>query len=96
LRDAWKRVQKFVSAPAWKNYIIGPAEDLESLTSDELDLHIRNTASAGLHMVGSAGMSARNAGYGVVDPDFVVKGFSGLRVIDASVIVRDLFKFEPI
>jgi hypothetical protein len=45
-------------------------------------------------MVGSAGMSARNAGYGVVDPDFLVKGVSGLRIIDASVIVRDLFKFE--
>jgi choline dehydrogenase-like flavoprotein len=47
-------------------------------------------------MVGSAGMSARNAKYGVVDPDFLVKGVCGLRIIDASVIVRSLFKFEHI
>ncbi|KAJ7242906.1 glucose dehydrogenase short protein [Mycena rebaudengoi] len=86
LRDAWKRVQKFVSAPAWKNYIIAPTEDLENITSEALDQHIRNSVLAGLHMVGSAGMSAQNAGYGVVDPDFLVKGVSGLRIIDASVI----------
>jgi choline dehydrogenase-like flavoprotein len=96
LREALKRAQKFVSAPAWKNYIIAPTEDLENITSKALDQHIRNSAFAGLHMVGTAGMSARNADYGVVDPDLLVKGVSRLRIIDASVIVRDLFKFESI
>ncbi|KAJ7286789.1 aryl-alcohol oxidase [Mycena rebaudengoi] len=86
LREALKRAQKFVSAPAWNNYIIGPTEDLENITSAALDQHIRNTGSSALHMVGSAGMSARNAGYGVVDPDLLVKGVNGLRIIDASVI----------
>jgi hypothetical protein len=96
LREALKRAQKFVSAPVWKNYIIASTEDLENIPSEALDEHIRNSAFAGLHMVGSAGMSARNAGYGVVDPDLLVKGVSGLRIIDASVIVRDLFKFKRI
>jgi choline dehydrogenase-like flavoprotein len=91
LREALKRAQKFVSAPAWKNYIIAPIEDLENITSPALDQHIRNTGSSASHMVGSAGMSARNAMYGVVDPDLLVKGVSGLRIIDASVIVRRLF-----
>ncbi|KAJ7290693.1 aryl-alcohol oxidase-like protein [Mycena rebaudengoi] len=86
LREALKRAQKFVSAPAWKNYIIAPTEDLENITSAALDQHIRNTANTAYHIVGSAGMSARNAGYGVVDPDLLVKGFGGLRIIDASVI----------
>ncbi|KAJ7242968.1 GMC oxidoreductase-domain-containing protein [Mycena rebaudengoi] len=86
LREALKRAQKFVSAPVWKNYIIAPTEDLENTPGEALDKHIRNSALAGLHMVGSAGMSARNAGYGVVDPDLLVKGVSGLRIIDASVI----------
>ncbi|KAJ7242975.1 glucose-methanol-choline oxidoreductase [Mycena rebaudengoi] len=86
LREALKRAQKFVSAPVWKNYIIAPIEDLENIPSEALDKHIRNSALAGLHMVGSAGMSARNAGYGVVDPNLLVKGVSGLCIIDASVI----------
>ncbi|KAJ7286777.1 pyranose dehydrogenase [Mycena rebaudengoi] len=86
LREALKRAQKFVSAPAWKNYIIAPTEDLENITSAALDQHIRNTAVTEQHIVGSAGMSARNAGYGVVDPDLQVKGVSGLRIVDASVI----------
>ncbi|KAJ7853173.1 hypothetical protein B0H14DRAFT_2354486 [Mycena olivaceomarginata] len=33
-------------------------------------------------------MSPRGAQYGVVDPDLKVKGIAGLRVIDASVLVR--------
>ncbi|KAG6812919.1 hypothetical protein H0H93_013591 [Arthromyces matolae] len=32
-------------------------------------------------------MSPRNANHGVVDPDFRVKGTSGLRIVDASVFV---------
>jgi choline dehydrogenase-like flavoprotein len=33
-------------------------------------------------------MSPHGAQYGVVDPDLRVKGIAGLRVIDASVLVR--------
>jgi hypothetical protein len=44
------------------------------------------------HGVGSAAMSPRGASWGVVDPDFRVKGTSGLRIIDASVLVStDIF-----
>jgi choline dehydrogenase-like flavoprotein len=42
------------------------------------------------HLVGSAAMSAPDADYGVVNPDLRVKGVTGLRIVDASVMVRRL------
>ncbi|KAJ6535924.1 pyranose dehydrogenase [Mycena vulgaris] len=86
VRDGLKRAQRFVTAPVWKDYILAPAVDLESLTSDALDQFIRNNTSPMSHLVGSAGMSARGARYGVVDPDLRVKGARGLRIIGASVL----------
>lgn len=87
LREALKRAQQFFDAPVWRDSIIGPVQDFENITSDALDEIIRNTAGPSLHLVGSAGMSARDAPYGVVDPDLRVKGVEGLRIVDASVLV---------
>ncbi|KAJ7653117.1 pyranose dehydrogenase [Mycena polygramma] len=86
-RQLVRKVLKFVKAPTWKDYIIAPTGvDLETLSDDALDEYIRNTASSVAHLVGTAAMSAKNARYGVVDPDLLVKGAAGLRVIDASVM----------
>ncbi|KAJ7489579.1 alcohol oxidase [Mycena latifolia] len=85
-REALKRAQKFLTAPVWKDYILASTADIANLTSAELDQFIRNGAGSASHLVGSAGMSARNAPYGVVDPELRVKGTSGLRVIDSSVL----------
>ncbi|KAF7377822.1 GMC oxidoreductase [Mycena sanguinolenta] len=68
-----------------KDYLIAPVTDLENMSDDELDDYIRNTAGSAFHLSGTAAMSAENAGYGVVDPDLIVKGASRLRIIDASV-----------
>ncbi|KAJ7176454.1 glucose dehydrogenase short protein [Mycena filopes] len=85
-RQAVSKVLQFSKAPAWKKYIIAPTEDLENLSQPELDQYIRNTAASSDHLVGTAAMSAKDAQYGVVDPDLLVKSASGLRIIDASIM----------
>ncbi|KAJ7773871.1 aryl-alcohol oxidase-like protein [Mycena metata] len=72
-------------APAWENYIIAPAYVNSSMTDAELDEFIRQNTGPGLHLAGSAKMSAKGADDGVVDPDLIVKGLSGLRIVDLSV-----------
>lgn len=83
-----KLVQTFYNAPVWKNYIIEQTSPLANATDAELEDFIRNTAISTQHGVGTAAMSAINASYGVVNPDLRVKGASGLRIVDGSVMVR--------
>ncbi|KAF8218263.1 aryl-alcohol oxidase-like protein [Mycena galopus ATCC 62051] len=85
LRQALKRAQQFFSAPVWQDVIIGPTQQLENITTEALDTFIRETVTPSLHLVGSAAMSARDAKHGVVDPDLLVKGVDGLRIVDASI-----------
>ncbi|KAJ7140022.1 GMC oxidoreductase-domain-containing protein, partial [Mycena crocata] len=74
-RQAIKKVQSSVKAPAWRDYILFPNVDL------------KNSSLTSMYGTGTAAMSAKNARYGVVDPDLLVKGAVGLRVIDASVFL---------
>jgi len=85
-REAIKKAYRFVEAPVWKGYIIAPTIDLLNMTTDALDEFIRNTGSSSGHIVSTAAMSAKNASYGVVNPDLLVKGASGLSIIDASIM----------
>lgn len=90
MRVAIRAAARFVSSPAFSGYIVAPFGGLAnfSLSSDEaLDAYIRENTGTSAHPVGTAAMSARNAEYGVVDPDLKVKGVEGLRVVDASVLV---------
>ncbi|KAG6867838.1 hypothetical protein C0993_010411 [Termitomyces sp. T159_Od127] len=87
LREAVKSSRRFLAAPAWKDYVIGPAGDIANATTDELlDTFIRQNAGSPAHPVGTAAMSAKNASFGVVDPDLQAKGIMGLRIVDASVM----------
>jgi choline dehydrogenase-like flavoprotein len=90
-REAIKRAYRFVQAPVWKDYIIAPTTDLSKLSPQALDDYIRNGAGPSLHFVGTAAMSPKGAGYGVVDPDLLVKGVRGVRIIDNSILVRRSF-----
>ncbi|KAJ3548997.1 hypothetical protein NMY22_g1042 [Coprinellus aureogranulatus] len=68
---------------------MGPDPDL--LPKAEFEAQLRNISAPYWHMVGSAAMS--NSKEGVVDADLRVRGVKGLRVVDASVIVGNLFRF---
>ncbi|KAF7378422.1 GMC oxidoreductase [Mycena sanguinolenta] len=85
-RESVAQAYSFVQAPVWKDYIIAPTPDLSNMTTDALDEFIRNNAYTSGHIVSTAAMSAKNAPYGVVNPDLLVKGASGLSIIDASIM----------
>ncbi|KAG7100217.1 hypothetical protein E1B28_001992 [Marasmius oreades] len=88
MKEAIQAARRFAAAKAWEGYILKPF--FNSTTDAEIESMIRDTARSIYHPAGTAAMTAKNAGYGVVNPDLRVKGISGLRVIDASV-----FPFIP-
>ncbi|KXN87044.1 Glucose dehydrogenase [FAD, quinone] [Leucoagaricus sp. SymC.cos] len=89
LREAIRGAQRLFSAPVFKDNIFGSVYPASNVTSDEdLEVFIRGSAGPYLHGGGSAAMSPQGASWGVVDPDFRVKGTTGLRVVDASVFPR--------
>ncbi|KAK0199191.1 aryl-alcohol oxidase, partial [Desarmillaria ectypa] len=86
--EAVKSAKRFLSAPTWEGYILEAYGGLVNATTDEaLEEYVRENVGTAAHPVGTASMSPRFANYGVVDPDLVVKGVSGLRVVDASIFV---------
>ncbi|KAF9444128.1 GMC oxidoreductase [Macrolepiota fuliginosa MF-IS2] len=87
VREGIKSAVKFSKAPVWKNVITGLVGPLNNATTDaEIDAFIKNNTGSGLHPVGTAAMSPKNASWGVVDPDLLVKHVCGLRIVDASVL----------
>ncbi|KAJ7681664.1 alcohol oxidase [Mycena rosella] len=85
MREAMKSALRFASAPAWAGYIISPVGVNFNSTDAELDTFIRATAATIYHAAGTASMSPKGAKWGVVDPDLLVKGLTGLRIVDLSV-----------
>lgn len=90
MREAIKSSMRFLSAPAWKGYVLAPLDPgLAGATTDALlDVYIRNQTGTSAHAVGTASMSAYDADDGVVNPDLKLKKADGLRIVDASVLVR--------
>lgn len=88
LREAIRSARRLYSSPAFKSSVFDTVLPAANVTSDDdLDAYIRSVTAMFLHGVGSAAMSGPNASWGVVNPDFQVKGTSGLRIVDASVFV---------
>ncbi|KAF5346542.1 hypothetical protein D9756_010032 [Leucocoprinus leucothites] len=85
-----RSAQRFLSGRAWKDYIIAPLNGLDNTTmvgtDEELGEYVRANTATIFHPVGTASMAPVDADWGVVDPDLRVKGVSGLRVVDASVL----------
>ncbi|KAJ7235645.1 hypothetical protein B0H12DRAFT_1076059 [Mycena haematopus] len=72
---------------SFKGYVIREFEDLAAATdAASLKAYIQAKSATIFHPVGTAAMSPKGASWGVTDPDGVVKGLSGLRIIDASIL----------
>ena len=88
-REGVKISKRFMTASTWDQFIIGPYGDFKFATDDEaIDSYIRSNARSIRHPVGTAAMSAWDAKNGVVNPDLTVKKVRGLRIVDASIMVR--------
>jgi len=88
LREAHRNLRQLFMAQAFNGSVSGSLYPASNVTTDEdLNVFITNAAGPYLHGRGSAGMSPRGASWGVVNPDYQVKGTTGLRIVDASIFV---------
>lgn len=95
MRHAVRSIVRFASAPAWSDFLTGPAADFADVDIDDddsVDAWARAQASTIWHPVGTARMGKCGDAGGdagaVVNPDLTVQGARGLRIVDASVLVR--------
>ncbi|KAH9934335.1 aryl-alcohol oxidase-like protein [Fomitopsis serialis] len=88
--EAVKAARELVKAPVWRNYAIAEYSAFALAQTDaELEVYVRNYTTTIWHPVGTARMSSNASEDGVVTSSLLVKGTIGLRVVDASVLVRD-------
>ncbi|KXN85084.1 Choline dehydrogenase, mitochondrial [Leucoagaricus sp. SymC.cos] len=99
IKFAVRKAQKFLTEPAWSDYILAPVDGQGNTTmvgtDEELVEYIKTNTATVFHPVGTASMSPIDADWGVVDPDLRVKGVSGLRIVDVSVLVNLVQPFIP-
>lgn len=84
-----RSVQRFLTATAWKDYIIEPVNGANNTTAGtdaDLEEYVRSNTITVFHPTGTSSLSPVGADWGVVDPDLRVKGVSGLRIVDLSVL----------
>ena len=97
LRDAVRRLAALAAQPALADLCdairlgdtaLTPAQ-AAALPPDELDAIMLEEAGDIQHAAGTCHMTAHEDPRGVVDPDLCVRGVSGLRVADASIMPTD-------
>jgi choline dehydrogenase len=85
LRAGVRLLRRIFASPAfddWRGVEIAPGADINS--DDEVDAWVRTAAESVYHPVGTCRMGADRES--VVDPSLRVRGVTGLRVADASVM----------
>ncbi|KAF7315922.1 phosphoribosylaminoimidazole carboxylase [Mycena indigotica] len=91
MRAAVRAAFRFAFSQPFADYVVAATTlngfTLTSTSSDEeIDAYVRQNCGTVFHPVGTAAMSPVGADYGVVDPDLKVKGLTGLRIVDLSVM----------
>ena len=85
---AIKAARRFVQTPPWDGFIVDRFGDVGGAETDaEIAAAARANVETIWHPTSTARMSPGDAAWGVVDPQLLVKGTSGLRVVDASIFV---------
>ncbi|KAF9448538.1 GMC oxidoreductase [Macrolepiota fuliginosa MF-IS2] len=85
-----RSAQRLFSAQTFSSSVFGlvaPKPDANgTLTDEDIIDYITHNVMPDLHGVGTCSMAHRGADWGVVDPEFKVRGTTGLRIVDASVL----------
>lgn len=79
-----KRLRAIMRSPALSSYLADRGDPSLDCDDEALMAHIRARASAGHHFVGTCRMGADADA--VVDPRLLVRGVTGLRVVDGSIM----------
>jgi choline dehydrogenase len=86
-----RSAQRLFSSPPFSQSVfdvtIPKSNPNGTLTDEDILEYMTLQAIHFAHGVGTCSMAPHGAEWGVVDPDFKVRGINGLRIIDASVIV---------
>lgn len=91
ITESYKGIQRLLSAPAWKDYVVGPHElaaGYDFNNSSEVTRYARAFVRSQKHPTCTASMSRDSSPNGVVNHKLCVKGATGLRVVDGSVFPR--------
>jgi choline dehydrogenase/4-pyridoxate dehydrogenase len=87
IRDGLKLVRRMAQTAPLADFVaqeLAPGAAVQS--DDELDAYIRATAATAHHPLGTCKMGPDSDPMAVVDPELRVRGVTGLRVVDASVM----------
>jgi 4-pyridoxate dehydrogenase len=87
IRDGLKLVRRMAETAPLSDFVASELKPGASVQSDaELDAYIRATAATAHHPLGTCKMGPASDEMAVVDPELLVRGVAGLRVVDASVM----------
>ncbi|KAJ7443585.1 aryl-alcohol oxidase-like protein [Mycena galericulata] len=85
--QAVQTLREFLATRAWDGFIIEPFSAVAALKTDaEIETYIRTFANSLDHPTSTAKISKTTDKGGVVGPTLLVKGTTGLRIVDASIL----------
>ncbi|KAJ6540713.1 aryl-alcohol oxidase-like protein [Mycena capillaripes] len=85
--QAIKTLVSLLSTSTWSDFIVAPFSAVAALETDaQMETYIRTYANSLMHPTSTAQISKWTDKGGVVGPHLLVKGVTGLRIVDASIL----------